>query len=1090
MHQLVLALRSRFAGLLILAAAPLFGQQTSATLVGSVLDSSGRSVPNASITATETRTGVARSTTSTGEGVYNLPYLTPGIYRVEITAAGFKKAIREAVELGVSSTVRVDATLEPGAVTESVTVNAEAPALQTDRAEVARSFTTQSVTELPLANRSFQALAGLVAGVTPPTVDFTQSEDPQGTTFFRANGQGNSSNNTMVDGVDNTNPTLGLTVYIPPAEVVQEVHVSTSNYTAEFGRAGGAVVNVATRGGTNELHGSLYEFHRSTNFRARDFFNTVGRPKPTYIRNQFGAAAGGPIVKNKTFFFGAYQGLYLRQSATTVISVPDPAWVGGDFSAVPGLALYDPATGNPDGTGRRQFAGNVIPQNRFTQIATKLLPYMPAPTSPGAYTSNFNTNVPFLYDGNSFDGRVDHNFTDSTKIFGKMNYSKYNVTQKAALGDVIGEGTLARDYTVTALANFVHGFSPSLLTEGRVGYNRYRTNVNGLDMTTFTNQSLGIVNPNPDPISSVGMARIQINGMQGIGTPVVYPLINTDNLFTFVNTWSKTFSRHTLKWGAEIHRNRMDRFQPQGLGLGPRGLFQYNPGTTSSRGADLGPFGSFANAFAAFLIGAPDQTSRTYMPITPTNRQSQWFFFFQDTWQVSRRLTVDLGVRYELYTTVKPRYAGGASNYDPSNNTLLVCGVGEISLGCNVKPDNNNFAPRLGIAYRLSDKAVIRTGFGVSYWTGRFGFTGGTTSTQFPVIYNIQQGATGDFIVDGSPNLLPVVSAVDIPSNGRITPAPNQAFFIVPYNNPMPMVASYNLTYQRELGWGVTFDVGYVGNFGRRLPFNQAYNAALPGTGLNGKPLVAAFGHTADATVRGYGVNSNYNSLQTNATKRFSEGLTFTVAYTWSRSLDVGSDQAGFTINNDFRRHYGPSNYDRTHMLTISHVYQLPVGKGKAYVHSGPGAFILGNWQVNGIYRFATGTPFSITTDATPCNCPGNSNFANVLGPTSILGGVGPGQKWFDIRAFAAPPANTFGNAGRNIVRGPRLSNYDMSIFRIFALTEKAKLEFRGEFYNLTNTPHFGNPSGSVTSGNFGEITGTLGGYGNREVQLALRLTF
>src|SRR3954449_7109742 len=279
--------RTQLLAIALLLAANSNAQQTSSTLVGSVLDQSGGTVPGATITATETRTGVSRSTVTTSDGVYNLPYLTPGLYRVEASAQGFKKVVRENVELNVSSTVRVDVSLEPGAVTEVVNVTAEAPALQTDRAEVARNFTTQNVTELPLANRSFQALAGLVAGVTPPTVDFTQSEDPQGTTFFRANGQGNSANNTMVDGVDNTNPTLGLTVYIPPAEVVQEVHVSTSNYNAEFGRAGGAVVNVATRGGTNEFHGALFEFHRSTDFRARDFFNLEGRPKPTYIRNQF-----------------------------------------------------------------------------------------------------------------------------------------------------------------------------------------------------------------------------------------------------------------------------------------------------------------------------------------------------------------------------------------------------------------------------------------------------------------------------------------------------------------------------------------------------------------------------------------------------------------------------------------------------------------------------------------------------------------------------------------------------------------------------------------------------------------------------------
>ena len=312
------------------------GQAVSSTLVGTVTDSSGAVVPNAAVTATEVRTGVARKTNTTSDGVYTLPYVAPGDYKVEIEVTGFKRFSRENIPVAVSATVRVDAVLEPGNVTEVLNVTGESPILQTDRAEVARNFETKNVVELPLANRSFQALAGLVAGVTPPTVDFTQMEDPQGTTFFRANGQGNSANNTMVDGVDNTNPTLGLTVYIPPAEVVQEVHVTTSNYNAEFGRAGGAVVNVATRGGTNEFHGSLWEFHRSTNLRARNFFNVEPRPKPSYIRNEFGAAVGGPIIKNKTFFYGAYQGRYLRQSSTSINSVPVDAWKAGDFSAVPG----------------------------------------------------------------------------------------------------------------------------------------------------------------------------------------------------------------------------------------------------------------------------------------------------------------------------------------------------------------------------------------------------------------------------------------------------------------------------------------------------------------------------------------------------------------------------------------------------------------------------------------------------------------------------------------------------------------------------------------------------------------------------------
>lgn len=1065
-------------------------QAVSATLTGTVTDASGALVPSATVTATELKTGIARKTNTTGEGVYTLPYLSPGTYRIDIEGQGFKKFSRSNVELDVSSTVRVDATLEPGSITETVEVRAETPLLQTDRAEVARNFTTKPIVELPLANRSFQALAGLVAGVTPPTVDFTTLEDPQGTTFFRANGQGNSANNTLVDGVDNTNPTLGLTVYIPPVEIVQEVHVTTSNYNAEFGRAGGAVVNVATRGGTNEFHGSLWEFHRSTNFHARNFFNTVGQPKPTFIRNEFGASAGGPIKHNKTFFMGAYQGRYLRQSSTTITSVPVDAWRAGDFSGVPGLNLFDPATGNRDGTGRAPFANNIIPLDRFHPVAKGLLQYLPHANASGL-VNNLIVNVPFAYDGNTYDGRVDHEISQNTRIFAKFNYSKYLVTQDAALGRTIGEGAEAHDYTDTASLNLTHGFSPSLLSEVRLGYNRYRTNVNGININRPLSKELGIKNPNPDNISSQGLARVQITGMQGIGTPVFYPLINTDNLFTLANTWSKNVSRHALKWGVEIHRNRMDRFQPQGLNFGPRGRFDFNPGTTALKGGPaLGPFGPFGNSFAAFLLGATNQTSRTYMPITPTNRQTQVFSFLQDTFQVTPKLTLDLGLRHEYYSPVTPRYKGGASDYDISTNSLLVAGIGDIPLSNGVDAQYKNFQPRVGIAYRMTARSVIRAGYGISAYTGRFGFTGGTLSTQFPVIYNIQEGVGGGFDVNGSFDTLPVVQLIAIPSNGRITPAPNQGFFVIPKHNPSPYVQSYNLTYQRELGWGVTFDIGYVGSLGRQLPYNLSLNAAPPGTGTAGRPFNQRFGRTADVSLRANGVNNNYNSLQTNASKRFSGGFTFTAAYTYSKAMDFGSDQAGFTDHTNIRRHYAPASFDRTHMFTLSHLYELPFGKGKPFLTHGPLAYIAGNWQLNGIFRAVTGTPFTISADATPCNCPGNGNFADVVHPTKILGGTGPRQKWFDVTAFAAPGPNRFGNVGRNTVRGPGFANYDMSIFRTFPIRERWKLEFRSEFYNLTNTPHFANPSSNVNSGNFGEITSTLGGYGEREIQFALRLVF
>jgi Carboxypeptidase regulatory-like domain/TonB dependent receptor len=1082
-------MRLIIASLLMLACpSTVWPQAVSATLLGAVTDVTGAVIPKAEVTVTETATGATRTAQTNEQGIYTIPYLAPGIYRVEVKAESFKKFVLEGLELRATTSTRADARLETGQVAEIMEIRSGSPLLQTDRSEVSRSFNRKAVTELPLVDRSFQSLVGLMPGVAPPSVDFTRAEDPQGTTFFRANGQGNSANNTQVDGVDNTNPTLGLSIYIPSAEVVQEVNVTTSNYNAEFGRAGGAMLNVITRGGTNDLHGSLFEFHRNRSFRARNMFNVSPQPKPNFVRNEFGGVLGGPIIRNKTFFFGGFQGRTLRQSNTVTTTVPVDAWRRGDFRDVPGLAIYDPATGAENGVGRRQFDNNQIPQDRIHPIANKLLPTIPLPNQPG-FLNNLIVNVPFRYNGYSYDGRVDHILSESTRGFVKFNYSGYSVDTEAAFPAAIGEGTKSTPYTVTTVLNLTHSFSPTLVAEFRGGYNRYFTEVNGLNMTDVTNQTLGIQNPNPDPISSQGMARINIaGGMQGMGTPVFYPLINADNLFNFVNTWNKQAGRHAIKWGIDLHRNRMDRFQPQGLNFGPRGLFVFNPGVTALNGGpELGQFGAFGNSFAAFLLGAPDQTSRTFMPITPTNRQTQFFTFFHDTFQVSRKLTLDLGLRWELYTTVKPRYRGGASNYDPATNSLLIAGYGENDLGNNVQSDWNNFAPRFGFSYRIGDRSVIRGGYGLSNYTGRFGFTGGTLSTQFPVLYNIQNGVENDFALKGTFDALPPVPDIPLPENGIITPAPDQAFFTIPRDNPIPFVHSYNLTYQREIGWNTAWDIGYVGSLGRRLPFQQQLNAAPPGAGADGRPFKVLFGRTANVDMRAHGLNNNYNSLQTNITKRFSQGLQFTAAYTFSKNLGTGDDQGGFIVQTDIRRNYGPTGYDRTHMFVASHTFELPFGAGKSLLRSGPGRHILGGWQLNGVFRWVSGAPFTPTADATSCNCPGNGNYATVVAPVRYLGGTGRGELWVDRTSFQAPAANSFGTAGRNSLRGPGFKNYDLSLFRNLRLSERIRLELRGEAYNLTNSPRWGNPVSNINDANFGQI---ISAGGERELQVAVRLTF
>lgn len=1063
------------------------GQAVSATLLGTVTDSSGSVVPGAKVVVTEVNTGVSRDAATTSAGTYSIPYLSPGSYRVEVSHSGFKRFVRENVEATVASAVRVNVKLEVGAMAETLEVRSESPLLQTDRAEVQQTFGQQPIQQLPMAERTPQAIVGLIAGVTPPSTATTDLEGPQGGTQWRTNGLSRMANNTQVDGVDDNDPLVDKTIYVPPSEMVQEVYVTTSNYNAEFGRAGGAVVNIVTRGGTNQLHGSLFEFHRDTKLAARNFFNTLNQPKPTFIRNEFGAAIGGPIKKDKTFFFGSYQGRYRREATTTTSSLPVDDWKRGDFSGTPGINIFDPTTGDPTGTGRLAFPGNRIPADRFHSVAKGLLPLIGGPNVAG-FTNNLISNIPLNYNGNSYDARIDQNFTSSTKMFAKFNTSRFLMTQKDALGDVIGAGDVSDSYTVTGAVNVTHGFSPTLLSELRLGYNRYYANVNGTNAEPM-NQKLGIQNPNPDDISGRGLARIQISGMPAMGTQVTRPVINVDNIFNVVNSWNKIVSRHTLKWGVDIRRLRVDRFQPQGLGFGPRGLFVFNSGTTALRnGPALGPFGSFGNAFGAFLLGATDQTGRTYMTITPSNRTTQVFTFFHDTFQVSPRMTIDLGLRHELYTPIKPHYAGGASNYDPTTNALLVAGVGGIDLANGIRTDWNNFQPRFGISYRLNNKTVVRTGYGISNFIFTRGFTGGTLSTQFPVIYNIQVGSTNDFRVDGSLGAIPAIPFTPVPSSGKIQPAPDQALFTVPSNFPMPMVHSYNFTVERLIGGGIVWDVGYVGNLGRHLSYNRGLNSAPPGTGNAGRQLNQLFGRISDTTERGYGVNSHYNALQTNFRKRMGHGLSFTAAYTFSKGMAVGGDNASFLNNLNIRANYAVFDFDIKHMFVASHIYELPFGKGKRFLHGkGPWTYAFGDWQLNGIFRFSTGTPFTATADSTPCNCPGNSVTADALRPAATLGGVGPRQKWFDVAAFAQPGPNRWGTAGRNTLRAPGMVNYDMSVFKRFPVGDLMNIEFRTEFYNLTNTPFFGSPATNVSSATFGEISSASN---QRNIQFALRLLF
>jgi hypothetical protein len=451
------------------------------------------------------------------------------------------------------------------------------------------------------------------------------------------------------------------------------------------------------------------------------------------------------------------------------------------------------------------------------------------------------------------------------------------------------------------------------LTEARLGYNRYWVKVDPAN--TVTNPDVGIAVPEGNDTTAGGLARIYVNGMNGLGGSTNYPLRNADNLFSLMNNWTKIFPQHTVKFGVQITRVRADRFQPEGLDFGPRGLFNFTSGTTALNGGPL-VNDEFAGAFASLLFGTPDQASRTYMTITPTNRKWQAAGFAQDSWQVTRRLSLDIGLRYDLLTAMQPRYAGGASNYDPSNNTLMVAGVGGVDLATGVATQKKNFEPRFGFAYRINDKSVVRGGYGLSYWTGCCGFNGGSLSTQFPVIYNIQNGVVGDYAVAGSLNSIPAVTLLSVPSNGILSPAPEQGYITIPKDYKIPHVHSFNVTYQRQWSSGITTDIGYVGTLGEDLPYLRELNYAFPGGGSAGQQLFEKFGRTSSTTYLQGGISNSYHSLQISANKRFSHGLSFTSAYTWSHNIDYGSDQAWFFINTSINRNYGNSDFDQTHVFS------------------------------------------------------------------------------------------------------------------------------------------------------------------------------
>ncbi|MBI2687215.1 MAG: TonB-dependent receptor [Acidobacteria bacterium] len=1086
-------------GLVLLSAAA-WPQASNGTLVGTLTDASGAVVPNAKVTAVEINTNLSRSTATNESGNYIFANLPQGRYNVSMEQSGFRKATRENVDVTINSTVRVDAQLQPGQITEQVTITAELPALQTDRTDTGRKMDSRQVAELPLTqNRNFQGLVNLVPGAARAQRNHSEFFNSNDSMQSRVNGQSRLGNNIQLEGVDNNHRTGLLTVYIPPAEAIQTVDVTTSNYEAELGRAGGAVMNVALKSGTNDWHGSLYEFNRVSALAAR---RTDLTAKPPITYNYFGGTFGGAIIKNRTFFFADYLGIRDRLGKGQRYTIPTVDFRRGNLSAAP-TTIYDPATGDPTGAGRQPFPGNIIPAARISTISAKLNSLIPAPTSSNVTGVNYEGSTVRVKDTDGFDAKVDHNLTANHRLSGRYSLqrpkltdpplSSYGTAGGPANGGFAGTGTTK---TQTAALNYTGVLSPTLITEFRIGMSRYRNDAYATDYGTKASDEVGIKGVNISDLTS-GLTNIDISGFSNpvVGYSLSLPWIRFETNWNFVNNWTKTLGNHTVKFGWDYRFNRDGLLQTQVYSL--RGQYRFRTGQTGRVGdSNQG----FANAYAAFLLDLPNDYGRDLLSAFPEYVQFPLFTYIQDKWVVSPKLTVDIGLRHEMYPPATPRQKGGFSNYDIATNSLIVAGAGSNPRDLGRKNYLANFAPRLGISYRLSEKTVIRTGYGISY----IPYPDNRYAYNFPVRQNNAFNPVNSFVAagrmaDGLPAPLPFT----VPQDGIIRNAPNQNYEVVPLDYHEGYIQSYNFAVQRALPKNFTLDVAYVGNKGTRV--SQQFNAnggMVLGGGRDGRPLWAPFRRDTDTNMSFIGTSTNYNSLQAKFDRRFSGGFQLTTAYTWAKAIDYSNDNGGFAYLINPQRSRARSDFDRRHMFNQSYVWELPFGKGKRWTNSGPAAAVLGGWQVTGILTMMSGQVFNVSAPAATLNAPGNSNNPNYIGSGSLpvsgtinFRATGRNQPtWFDVNVFQAPAQNTFGNVGRNAFTGPGFFNVDLSAFRRFKVKERLTLEVRAESYNFTNTPQYPNPDGGFGNATFGQITsasiGNSSDGGSRQIQLGMRILF
>jgi hypothetical protein len=1086
----------------LIASSSLYSQPTTGSLLGRVQDQTQSPIPTAVVEAHNEATGLNIATRTDSEGDYWISALPPGTYRITVNKPGFGTAARTGVVLAIDQKRRVDIQLSLGVLLQQETVTAPNQALQTQSAETGEVFDSHQILDLPLLGRNFLELARLTAGVTGGSGGNTLN--------IAVNGQREFANSVVVDGVEATSNRNNDTSIRPSVDAVEEFKLLASAYPAEYGRASGAVVAVQTKSGTNWLRGELYEFLRPNATAARSFF---AAESSALKQHNFGGTLGGAVRKDKTFFFASYEGVRQRNAFSYLDSVPPVGQIGFPSNGSVDLSrLKDPLTGKQipifdpyfyaGNYYASPFPGNVIPASRVSPAGNAVLQnFFPAPDRAGVlngWFSNFTSRQSYTYDGDAASGRIDHVFSEKDRLSAVYHYGSFaSNTGDRFAGRIPVEGGGDADYGDNENArnqalsiSETHLFSSRWLNELLAGYTRYRLDqLSLLDGRNLASQyGSGNVNLPGYPETS-GFPDIYLGFGAQTGGSTFKPLNFLDRNYQFADHVTARLSRHQLKAGAQYRRLNSAPF----FSLFPTG-FQYYAGPGLSLTGDpnysfYDPAAFYYNGgsdIADLLLGLPYSVNLGLQLTSPETRSWEGGFYAQDTWQVTHTLALYLGVRYEYFAPWTEE-SNQLANFDLGTRQMRIAGRGPNSTAL-VASDRNNFAPRFGAAWMAAPHTVIRAGWGIFYspendaredvLTKNYPFA--VQQTSFNSLYSgLPFAYTLDSGVSRTPPSVPSTVATLDPAAILAATHVAQNIFLVDGGLRTGYSQLFNLMLQRDLGAGFAAEAGYAAALSRKLPY-------AIGNLNRGNRIAPTLGQVQGQFSEG---SANYHSLQLKTSRRLSRGLSLLAAYTFAKNIDNGP--APFNLGHNLNAHNQPQdpfllNLERSvadddvrHTLVINGLWQVPFGKGR----------LLGGWQLNGIYTARSGLPVNVVRNPQDNGYEGLR--PNTLRNPALDGDQQTLARYFDTGAFSAAGftganKHALGNAGRNLVRGPGMANLDFSLFKEVLTERKARLQLRFEFFNITNTPHFANPSGDMSSGKFGSITQTTGNP--RVAQFAAKL--